>query len=177
MNERITLVSLLDKENLAKTYQLINPIQEPLCKVSFGKNVADRIKNDTLPYHFTLFSWNITKEKEILQFLETIKFTPLKILIDKIDIMSGNEDSYILYFNIAYSNELKELQTQIYNSYPYKYYTPNHFNFHITIHIDKDKKKIQQIKKEIETNFSPLELEIRNLGLFEIYPAKLIAKY
>lgn len=175
MNERITLVSLLDTQNTKKINNLVNQIKEPLCKVPFGKNVTNREQNDTLPFHFTLFSWSIKKKEEILQFLNSIKVPSLKVEIDKIEIMTGNEDSYILYFHMKPSNELKALQTTIYNAYPYEYYNPDTFEFHITIDIDKDYDKIKKRKKAIEKNFTPFELEVKTFGLFEIYPAKLIA--
>lgn len=56
MKERITLISLFNEENLNKIYHYINMVNEPLCKVPFGKNADNRFKADTLPYHFTLFS-------------------------------------------------------------------------------------------------------------------------
>ena len=38
MNERITLVSLFNQNDLDKINNLIKIIDEPLCKVPFGKN-------------------------------------------------------------------------------------------------------------------------------------------
>lgn len=163
MNERITLVSLFDKNNLNKINNIVNKINYHLCKVPFGKNVDDRIKADTLPYHFTLSAWNISQENFILKELLSINFHSFKINIDSIEIMNGKENSYVLYFNIKTNDELKLLQEKIYNILPSEKYNPDGFQFHITITIDKDYNKIDRIKKEIENSFTPFELEINKI--------------
>ena len=110
MNERITLVSLFNQSDLEKINNIIKVINEPLCKVPFGKNVDNRIKADTLPYHFTLSAWDISQENFILQELSNINFNSFKVNVDSIEIMNGKENSYVLYFNIKVNNELKLLQ-------------------------------------------------------------------
>lgn len=174
MNERITLVSLFNQNNLKKIQNSLQVIDEPLCKVPFGKNVNNRFQADTLPSHFTFSSWNIKHENFILQELSKISFEKFNILVDKIDIMNGAENSYVLYFHIAANESLRKLHEKIYNILPSKFYDPSHFQFHITITIDKDFQKISYFKKKLEKNFSPFELEVDKIGLFEIYPAKLV---
>ncbi len=174
MNERITLVSLFNQNDLDKINNLIKIIDEPLCKVPFGKNVDNRIKADTLPYHFTLSAWDISQENFILQELSNINFNSFKVNVDSIEIMNGKENSYVLYFNIKVNNELKLLQERIYNILPSEKYNPNKFQFHITITIDKDYEKIITIKNKLEEIFIPFDLEINSIALFEIYPANLI---
>ena len=97
MNERITLVSLFNQNDLEKINNIIKIINEPLCKVPFGKNVEDRTKADTLPYHFTLSAWNIDQEGFILQELSNIYFNSFMVNVDSIEIMNGKENSYVLY--------------------------------------------------------------------------------
>ena len=109
MNERITLISLFNKNDLEKINNIIKILNEPLCKVPFGKNVEDRIKVDTLPYHFTLSAWNIDEENFILQELSNINFNSFKVNVDSIEIMNGKENSHVLYFSIKTSDELKLL--------------------------------------------------------------------
>lgn len=53
MNERITFVSLFNDTSMKKITKHIVTINKKLCKIPYGKNVDDRIKNDTLPYHFS----------------------------------------------------------------------------------------------------------------------------
>ena len=177
MNERITLVSLFNLENLNKISNIINTISEPLCKVPFGKNVDNRIETDTLPYHFTIFSWDIKKEKEIIDFLSNITYKSFNVLVDKIEIVEGNEGSYELRFNVLKNDELHDIQNYIFNKYSSKYYIPENFNFHITIHIDKDYDKILNMKEKILQDFVPFELTVDTIGLFEIYPAKLVKQF
>ncbi len=174
MNERITLVSLLNYDDLEKINSIIKVVNEQLCKVPFGKNVSDRIKVDTLPYHFTLSSWSIKKTDFIIEELSKINFNSFKVNIDDIGIMNGAENSYVLYFKIKKSNELKSLQQKIYHILPNKWYNPDNFQFHITITIDKDYEKIIKIKNKLDKVFIPFVLEIGSIGLFEIYPANLI---
>lgn len=174
MNSRITLISLFDKSNLEKINLYVNKISQTLCKVPFGKNVDDRIKVDTLPYHFTIFSWDIKREDEVIEFLNNITYNPFNVLVNKIEIVDGNEGSFELRFNILKNEELYKLQNYIVNKYSSKYYNPENFNFHITIHIDKDYEKILDMKQNLLQDFVPFELRIDKIGLFEIYPAKLV---
>ena len=145
MNERITLISLLDKENLEKINKLL-PLSQELCKVPFGKNVTDRMLVDTLPLHFTLFACSIKEKEKVLNILSQITFPKLTINITGISIMNGKENSSILYFEVEQNKELKTLQQQIYKKMPVEKYNPEKFKFHITIHIDQDKKKIEKLK-------------------------------
>lgn len=177
MNEKITLVSLFNQDNLNKISNITNQIQEVFCKVPFGKNVDDRFKADTLPYHFTLSAWDINKENFIINELSGISFNKFKIIVDSIGIMNGKENSYVLYFNIMINKELKLLQEKIYNISPSEKYKPDNFQFHITITIDKDYDKIIKIKNELEKIFTSFELEVNTFGLFEIYPAKLVKTF
>lgn len=174
MNERITFVSLFDNKNLTKIEYYTKQISEKLCKVPYGKNVDNREKVDTLPYHFTLSAWDISDEENVIRKLSKIAFFKLRLLINNVKIMNGKENSYVLYFSIEGNEELKLLQQKIYEVLPSEKYNPNNFNFHITIHIDKDYNKIISMKEKILDNFIPFELEVNTFGLYEIYPAKLI---
>ena len=64
MHERITLISYFKSAELEHINSLLKHIEEPLCKVPFGKNVEDRKKADTLPYHFTLSAWDIERKRK-----------------------------------------------------------------------------------------------------------------
>lgn len=174
MNERITLVSLFDNNNLAKIEYYTKQINEKLCKVPFGKNVNNREEVDTLPYHFTLSAWDISDEENVINELSKITFSKLKLLVNNVKIMNGKENSHVLYFSIEDNEELKSLQQKIYEVLPNEKYNPNNFNFHITIHIDKDYNKIISIKEKILQDFIPFELEVDTFGLYEIYPAELV---
>ena len=45
----------------------------------------------------------------------------------------------------------------------------------MTLHIDKDEKLANKLKKEIELNFKPFELEFDELVLYD-YPGDMIKK-
>lgn len=174
MNERITFISMFDKEVLANIEYYTKQINGSLCKVPFGKNVDNREEVDTLPYHFTLSAWNISNEKKVIKGLSKLAFPKLRLIINNVEIMNGKENSYVLYFSIEDNEELKLLQQKIYEILPSEKYNPNNFNFHITIHIDKDYNKIISMKEKILQNFIPFEIEVDTFGLYEIYPAKLV---
>lgn len=177
MNKRITFISILDDNNLAKIQYYTKQINEKLCKVPFGKSVDNRQEIDTLPYHFTLSAWDISNKDNVIKELSKIDFSKLTLLINGVEIMSGKENSYVLYFNIEDNELLKLLQQKVYEVLPSEKYNPNNFNFHITIHIDKDYNKIIEMKQKILENFIPFELETDTFGLYEIYPAKLAKSF
>ncbi len=177
MNDRITLISLFNIEDLNKINNIIKNVTEPLCKVPYIKNIDNRTSIDTLPYHFTLSAWNIEEKDFILKKLSNIKFNSFKITVSSIEVMNGRENSYVLYFKIKENIELQNLQKQVYNILPVEKYNPNKFKFHITIHVDRDYDKIIKIKKELEQSFIPFELNVSSIGLFEIYPANLVGKH
>ena len=174
MNSRITLVSILEKENILKIEELLSQIEKPLCKIPFGKGVENRILFDTLPYHFTIYSWDIKKEGKVIDFLKSIQFPKLELAINCVNIMKGNEDSYVLYLGIEKNNQLSNLQNIFYQQFGSEYYNPNHFEFHITLHITKDKEEVTRMKEELEKEFQPFSCTINRFALYEIYPANLI---
>lgn len=177
MNERITFISLFDDVNLKKITKYTDLIDPKMCKVPFGKKVDNRMENDTLPYHFTLFPLSIKKEEEFLKFLTNFEFSKFKILIDSLELIEGAEGSYELRFHIVRNAELVELQKRIVEVFPTKTYIPGTFNFHITLDVRKDFDEISRIKGLIEEHFEPFELEVGEFGLFEIYPAKLVRRF
>ncbi len=178
MRERVTFISIFDDFNLQKINHYTKEINDKLCKVPFGQNVANREEVDTLPYHFTTLSaWDISYEDKVINDLSKIKYPNLKILINNIEIMNGKENSFVLYFSIEQNEELKLLQSKIYQILPSEKYNPDNFKFHITIHIDKDYNKINSMKEKLLENFIPFELNVGEFNLYEIYPAKLVRQF
>ena len=175
MNERITLISIFDNESIIRIKDILKVINKSnLCKVPFGKNVVNREEVDTLPFHFTLCAWDISQEKEILNSLKNISFKKFQIKVKDIKIMNGKEDSYVLYFEVESNEYLKKLQKEIYEIKPVSKYNPETFKFHITIHIDKDYDKIISMQEKLRENFEEFILNVEDIGLYEIYPAKLV---
>lgn len=177
MNERITFISTFSQKSLEIIKNYTKDLNQKLCKVPFGKNVDNREEADTLPFHFTLSAWDISNKDKVVFELSRIEYFKLKIKIDNIEIMNGKENSYVLYFNIEKSKELQSLHSKIYQALPSEKYNPENFNFHITIHIDKDYAKINSMKQKLLENFTPFELEVDNFALYEIYPAKIVKKF
>lgn len=177
MNERITIISLFNVKDLKKINNVLSSINISLCKVPFGKNIINRKDVDTLPWHFTLSAGDITKENLAKESLKNIKFNEFAISINKLEVLPGKENSYVLVFNFIPNKELTLLHKKIYEILPTNKYNPDNFIFHITIHISKDYEEIMNLKKEIERNFQPFKLVIDKIGLFRIYPASLVSEY
>lgn len=174
MPTRTTLIGQLSEESIAKLQTFLEGIDVPMCKVPYGKKVTNRFFADTLPWHFTLSAQDIACEKETLAKLEKIAFPKMQIDITEIATMPGKEESTVLYFKVRPSKELISLHREVYQSIPSPGYEPLSFNFHLTIHIDKDKGKIEELRKFIENKFSPCTLDVENFALYEIYPAHLV---
>ena len=177
MNERITLVSSFNQQGLNKIKKYLEKTTDKLCKVPFIKTIDNRLEVDTLPYHFTISTWGVEVAEKVKTELQKTEFSKLKIYVDNIKIMCRDDNTYILYFNIRQNKKLKALQKNIYNILPNDKYNPETFNFHITIHIDRDYNKLLLIKEKILSNFKPFTFFIDTFCLYEIYPAKLIQEF
>jgi len=171
MNERVTCIALFNDESIEKINKLVEKLDAPLCKVPYGKKVDDRLTCDSLPYHFTLCAWPIEKEEKVIETLKQMTFPPFKILVEKVNVIEGKENSLEVRFAVAPNDELYQLQSYLFERVKNSYYNPDTFHFHITIHCDKDHSKILKMKDQLEKDFSPFEIEITKFGLFEIYPA------
>lgn len=171
MNKRITLITMLNSASLDKINNLVSKINVPICKVPYGVTIDEREKNDSLPFHFTISAWNKEVENDIINMIEEINFESINIVIDKIKIANGNENSFVLYLLPRDDDKLKNLLKLVYEKYPTEKYNLDTFLFHITLDVDKDFNKVERIRNIILKDFVPFEIGIDKLGLFEIYPA------
>lgn len=174
MHNRLTLISHFDKKSNATINTRLHILGKTTCKVPFNKGLNNRKEIDTLPFHLTMCAWDIIQEKAVISKLAQLNFPQPKLRVTGLNIMDGKENSHCLYFQLAKNRELERIQREIYNLCPSEKYNPDHFNFHITIHIDQDYQKIIQMKTILEKDFKSIDLTITNFALYEIYPAKLI---
>ncbi len=79
-----------------------------------------------------------------------------------------------MYFSFTPNNDLREIQTQIYNMTRNDKFNPSIYTPHISIHTDKDYNKIIEMKNKIMQDFEPFTISFDKIGLFEIYPAKKV---
>lgn len=70
MKERVTFISLFEEEDMSKIMRYISRINDKTCKVPYGKNADSREEVDTLPYHFTLYSFPISQKNRVKRDLE-----------------------------------------------------------------------------------------------------------
>lgn len=97
-----TLVTLFDECSYRRLYSVLDNVDiGSLCRIPYGR-VSDglRFLLDTLPLHFTISS---SKDclSDIMEKLRTFSFCPFEVVVNGIDVMSGKENSYVLYFKIS----------------------------------------------------------------------------
>ena len=172
MNKRITSIALFDKDSLNKLTESIQGINKNFCKVPFREENRESL--DTLPYHFTFTVWDSSQKDIAVEIIKKIKFNEINLMIIGANIKESFNDSYNLYFEIERNNSLYLLQKQIYDLAKIEKYNPDNFVPHITIHCDKDYEKLVKIKDTIMNDFIDFEVRFKQIGLFEIYPAKQI---
>lgn len=173
MSKRITLITFIDQIETNKIEKLMRNINENTCKVPYGINDEKREKIDNLPYHFTIFATNKENQKKLLEILESINIDKIQLKINDIKIMNGRDNSYCLYLSIEENNNIKELQRIFYKEFRKEEYNPDKFNFHMTLHIDKDYYKILNLQKVLKENFKPFYLKFNTLALYD-YPGEMI---
>lgn len=179
MKKRITCIAVFNEESLSKIKRMLSKLKNyNLCKVPYLKEpytLENREEADTLPYHFTLSYWDENDKQEAMKIFKLINMKRIQILVEDVKIKEGNENSYNMYFSFKSSNDLKEIQTQLYNMTKNEKFNPSTYTPHISIHIDKDFNKLIKMKNIIMENFEPFTVSFDKLGLFEIYPAKKVA--
>lgn len=175
MNNRITLISLIEKNEMHKINNLMNIIEEKNCKVPYGINDDKRYEIDNLPYHFTIFATNKENQNQILELTQIINIKKIQVKINDVKIMNARYNSYCLYLSIEENDEIKKLQRIFYNKFPKERYNPDNFTFHMTLHIDNDYNKILSLQKKIKGKFKPFSITFNKLALYD-YPGDLIEK-
>jgi len=172
MSKRITSIALFDKDSLNRLNESIKSINENFCKVPFREENRESL--DTLPYHFTFTVWDSSEKDIAIEIIKKIKFNEIELKIIGVNVKESFNDSYNLYFEIERNDSLYLLQKQIYDLAKIEKYNPDNFIPHITIHCDKDYKKLIKIKDSIMSDFVDFKVRFKQIGLFEIYPAKRI---
>jgi len=171
---RIAVVALFNESKIKAYFKDLNIT---LCKVPFKEQFENRFLIDTMPYHLTLTSGDIKEKNEVIKELDNQKFGEIKITINKLDILPGKNNSYVLVFNGLSNEKLNLIQHKIYNILKNSKYEPDLFKYHITIHISNNYEEILTIKKHIEKCFKPFTLKINKISLYKIWPPILEKEY
>lgn len=178
MKKRFTCITIFDEESLNKIRNALSKLNSyNLCKVPYLKEpytLDNREEADTLPYHFTLSYWDETNKEEAISVCNTINMKKIKILVEDVKIKQGNDNSFNMYFAFTPTDDLKEIQQQIYDITKNEKFNPSTYLPHISIHSYKDYDKLLEMKNTVMENFEPFTVSFDKVGLFEIYPAKRI---
>ena len=150
---------------------------EKLCRVPYGRvNENERFLVDTLPFHFTISSSN-EMQNHIIDRMRDFSLDSFCVMIDGLGIMKGRNNSFVLFFTMSANQEMNELRIRIHKRIGNDSFLPqNHIN-HITICISTDFEEVIRAKQKIERVFSPVSLRINSIGLYRIWPGKLISIY
>ena len=178
MKKRLTCITIFDETSLNKIKNVLSVLDNySLCKVPYLKEpytVENREDADTLPYHFTISYWDEENKEEAINAFNTINMKRIEILVEDVKIKQGNDNSFNMYFSFKPTDNLKEIQSQIYEITKNEKFNPSTYLSHISIHSDKDYDKLDKMRNMILENFEPFTVAFDKLGLFEIYPAKKV---
>ena len=173
-----TLITHFDDRGYRAIYAALECVSnEKLCRVPYGRvNENERFLVDTLPFHFTLSSSN-EMQNHIFDRMRDFTFDSFCVMIDGLGIMRGRNNSFVLFFTMLANQDMNELRRRVHKRIGNDSYLPhNHIN-HITICITTDYAEIIRVKNKIEEHFSPFLLTITSIGLYSIWPGKLISIY
>lgn len=173
-----TFITHFDAEGYKKLFFYLSVIDnETICRVPYGR-VEDkrRYQVDTLPYHLTVSS-SKAPLAHLMTVMDGFKFASFDIIITGISIMNGKGGSQVLYYKIAPSEKMDLLQMKLYELIGNDRYLPENNTLHITICISKDYRKIERVKKSLSKDFAPFSLKVMSIGLYEIWPAKMMTEF
>lgn len=170
---RITLITYFDEKQLDTISRFLKNINLKTCKVPYGINDNKRYEIDNLPYHFTIFATDKINQDKLLNIAKNIKMKKIKLKINKVTIGNLKNDSFILYFGIENNYFIKNLQRNFYEIIPEEKYNPDNFNFHMTLHIDKNFDIVNNLFEMIQLEFKPFYIEFNKLALYD-YPGEII---
>ncbi len=170
---RITLITYFDEKQLDIISKFLKNINFKMCKVPYGINDNKRYEIDNLPYHFTIFATDKINQDKLLNITKNIKMDKIKLKVNKVTIGNLKNDSFILYFGIEDNYFMKNLQRNFYEIIPEEKYNPDNFNFHMTLHIDKNFNIVNNLFEMIQLEFKPFYIEFNKLALYD-YPGEMI---
>ena len=113
----------------------------------------------------------------LMNIMDGFGFMPFDIIITGLGIMNGKGGSRVLYYKIAPSEEMDLLQMKLYELIGNDRYQPGNNTVHITICISKDQRKVERIMNNLSKSFTPFSMKDMSLGLYEIWPGKMMAEY
>lgn len=167
MQTRITLIACFDNKSIKEIEEKLKLLDGyKLCKVPL--HTANREENDTLPFHITLSAWNIEKENFIVEKMNALQFAEKSVVFEFAYV------GCLLYLKPVDESSIRNLQVQAYNLLPTEKYNPQEYMLHSTMNINSD---CETIKKQCNLlKGIKLTLKIKEIRLYEIYPAKCVAK-
>lgn len=170
-----TIITHFNSEGYNTIYSLMKVVaNERICRVPYGR-VEDKLRYqvDTLPFHFTVSSSKGTLDS-LMTKLDGVGFSPFELIVNGVGVMRGRNNSRVLYFGVERSLEFNALQVELYDRIGNAKYLPDASVVHLTLCISKDHDKINRIKTNIEKIFTPFRLKVTSLGVYEIWPGKLM---
>lgn len=144
-------------------------------KIPFGRNCDREEANRILPFHMTLLHWGRSSDSYMLQRMNALSFAPVTVTVTGPDIMSAEENSFILYFQVIPEKDFNKWRSEQEKAVDAAF---SGF-LHITIAVSKDQEEINQLRQLLEQNLTfPIKLRICSLKLYHIWkPVELIRTF
>ena len=81
-------------------------------KIPFGRNCDREEANRILPFHMTLLHWARSADSYMLQRMNALSFAPVTVTVTGPDIMSAEENSFILYFQVIPEKDFNKWRSE-----------------------------------------------------------------
>ena len=72
-------------------------------KIPFGRDCDREAADNLLPYHMTVFHWGKAYDSLYLERIRELHFAPFRIEVTGVQVMSAEEGSSLLFFEIAFA--------------------------------------------------------------------------
>ena len=159
-----TVVLGFDKESLASIHRLTAPFDTN--KIPFGRKCDREAADKEMEYHMTLYHWAKAMDEYCLSRINGFHSVPCQVQVMGTCIMPAEENSWLLYFDIAPTDTFSELKTLFGN---YTGFSVSGF-YHVTLVVSKDYSEIIRINDYICRNQSfPFTLNADRLDLYHIW--------
>lgn len=171
-----TLVTRLNKHDLALIQATVLKTGIPANKIPFGRGCDREAADRVLPYHITFFHWGKKDDETYLRRLKGYKAPGTCVLaITGSTILPGAEGSVVLCFTISpdknYLVQAAELERILQGK--------TSASLHMTLAVSQDHREIRLLKRKIdEALMYPLLIRVEGYDLYHIWrPVKKVAEF
>ena len=171
-----TLVTRLNKQDLALIKSAILKTGIRTNKIPYGRGCDRDAADQILPYHVTVFHWGKTDDEIYLRRLRDYRTSgSCSLKITGSSILQGKEGSAVLCFEISPDKSFLAQAAELEKILQGK----TSDALHMTLAVSQDHREIRLLKKRIDESLSyPFSIRVEGYGLYHIWkPVKKVAEY